>query len=98
VARRDLGRHDGVAGLMPNRRDVVVEQLDELRTDLEALWVALTRDPKKEARKERVWTMLAGVLGAAATMGARRAATRAWNVLTGEVPPTQQRPRPQKTT
>jgi hypothetical protein len=76
---------------MPNRRDVVVEQLDELRTDLEALWVALTRDPKKEARKERVWTVLAGVLGAAATMGARKAAARAWSVLTGEVPPTQAR-------
>ena len=78
---------------MPNRRDVVAEQLDELRTDFAALWVALTHDPKAEARKERAWTIFAGALGAAAAMGARKAATRLWNVLTGEVPPNQQRPR-----
>ena len=76
---------------MPDRRDVVIEQLDELRTDFEALWVALTRDPKKEARKERAWTIFAGALGAAAAMGARKAAARVWTVLTGEVPPPQQR-------
>jgi len=75
---------------MPDRRDVVVEQLDQLRTDLGALWSALTKDPKKEARKERTWTILMGVLGAAAAMGSRRAATRAWSVLTGEKPPAQQ--------
>jgi hypothetical protein len=72
---------------MPDRRDVVVEQLDELRTDLEALWVALTHDPKKEARKERAWTIVTGALGAAAGMGARRVATKLWLVLTGENPP-----------
>ena len=76
---------------MPNRRDVVAEQLDELRTDLAALWVALTRDPKAEARKERAWTIFAGALGAVAAMGARKAATRVWSVLTGEVPPPQAR-------
>jgi hypothetical protein len=82
---------------MPKRRDVVVEQLDELKTDLTALWVALTKDPKKEARKERAWTMFAGALGAAAAMGARRVATRAWGVLTGETPPVgKQQPQKQK--
>jgi hypothetical protein len=81
---------------MPSRREVVAEQLDELRTDLEALWVALTRDPKKEARKERAWTLFAGVLGAAASMAARRGAAKAWGLLTGEAPPTQRRP-PQRT-
>ena len=79
---------------MPERRDVVVEQLGELRADLEALWVALTRDPKKEARKERAWTIFAGVLGAAAAVGARQVATRAWVVLTGETPPGPQVKRP----
>jgi hypothetical protein len=72
---------------MPDRRDVVVEQLDELRTDLEALWVALTHDPKKEARKERAWMLFTGALGAAAGIGARRVATKLWLVLTGENPP-----------
>jgi hypothetical protein len=83
---------------MPNRRDVVAEQLDELRTDFEALWVALTRDPKKEARKERAWTIFAGAVGAAAALAARKAATQIWTVLTGELPPgPQQRRPPQKT-
>jgi len=44
-------------------------------------------DPKKQARKERVWSVFAGVLGAAATMASRQAATKLWNVLTGEAPP-----------
>ena len=83
---------------MPNRRDAVAEQLEELRTDFEALWVALTRDPKKEARKERAWTIFAGAAGAAAALAARQVATKIWVVLTGEAPPTPQvRRPPQKT-
>jgi hypothetical protein len=76
------------------RRAVVGEQLDELRTDLEALWVAVTRDPKKEARKERVWMLLTAGLGAVAALGARKVATRVWVVLTGESPPFPQAKRP----
>jgi len=78
---------------MPKRSDVVVEQLEELKTDLGALWVGLTHDPKKEARKERLWMVLTGALGAVAALGARRLAGKAWGVLTGEAPPTV-RPRP----
>jgi len=76
------------------RRKVVGEQLDDIRTDVEALWVALTRDPKKEARKERAWTIFAGAFGAVAALGARKVATRVWAVLTGEPPPGQQSRRP----
>jgi hypothetical protein len=76
------------------RRKVVSEQLDELRTDLEALWVALTHDPKKEARKERAWMILTAGLGAVAGLGARQIAMRAWLVLTGEPPPLPQAKRP----
>jgi len=72
---------------MPSRSDVVLEQLSELKTDLGALWVALTKDPKKEARKERTWSVLAGIAGTVAAVGAGRVATRAWGVLTGEAPP-----------
>jgi hypothetical protein len=79
---------------MPRRRDVLAEQLEELRTDFEALWVALTHDPKKEARKERAWRIFAGAAGAVAALAARKAATRVWRVLTGELPPTPQRRRP----
>jgi hypothetical protein len=81
---------------MPSRRAVVAEQLDELRTDFEALWVALTRDPKKEARKERAWMIFAGAVGAAAALAARKAATRVYTVLTGELPPGQTRRPPEK--
>jgi hypothetical protein len=80
---------------MPKRRDVVVEQLDKLRTDLQGLWIALTKDAKAEARKQRAWLLFAGILGAAGAMGARRVAARAWGVLTGETPPMPQaKPQP----
>jgi hypothetical protein len=72
---------------MPTKRDVVEEQLAELRQDLHDLWVALTVDPKQQKRKERAWAIVAGVSGAVATLAARRAATKIWAVLTGEVPP-----------
>jgi hypothetical protein len=72
---------------MPTKSDVVSEQLGELKQDLRDLWVALTADPKKQARKERLWTIIAGAFGAAATMAARKATTKAWTVLTGEPPP-----------
>ena len=83
---------------MPNRREVVTEQLEELRTDLDALWVALTHDPKKEARKERAWTIFAGIFGAVAAGGARKVATRVWEILTGEPPPRPQarQPKPRR--
>jgi uncharacterized protein DUF4235 len=79
---------------MPTRSEVVVEQLSKLGEDLRDLWVALSADPKKQARKERAWSIFAGALGAAATMVARRATSKAWSVLTGEQPP---RPQPTQT-
>src|SRR5215208_3877309 len=54
LARRGVRRIQGEALVrrqaMPKRHDVVREQLGELRKDLEALWVALSADPKKQAR------------------------------------------------
>lgn len=81
---------------MPKRHDVVGAQLGELRKDLEALWVALSTDPKKQARRERAWSLFSGILIAAATMAARRSTAKAWAVLTGEQPPTT-RPAPGQT-
>jgi hypothetical protein len=72
---------------MAKRYDVIRDQLGELRKDLEALWVALSADPKKQARRERAWSLFSGVLVAAATMAARRSPAKAWAVLTGEQPP-----------
>jgi hypothetical protein len=50
--------------------------------------------PLRRARQERVtmlrkilWTGLYAGLGAAATMAARRAASKIWRVTTGEEPP-----------
>jgi hypothetical protein len=72
---------------MPNRRDVVVEQLQALADDLEQLWKAATRDPAAERRKERAWMLLSGALGAVATIASRRAVTKLWPILTGEPAP-----------
>jgi hypothetical protein len=72
---------------MPKRRDVVAEQLRELADDLENLWRAATRDPKKEARRERTWTIVSGALAAASTMASRRLLAKLWPILTGERPP-----------
>jgi hypothetical protein len=71
----------------------VTEQLGALGQDLKQLWVALTADPKKQARKQRTWTVVSGILGAVATMIARRSASRAWSILTGEQPPAPGKPR-----
>ncbi len=62
---------------MPKRHEVVREQLGEVRKDLEALWVALSADPKKQARRERAWSLFARVFAAAATMAARRSTAKA---------------------
>jgi hypothetical protein len=73
---------------MPSRSDVLLTQLEELQQDLRDLWQALTRDPVKEARKERAWTVLAGVSTAVGAIAARRVAARVWGILTGETAPT----------
>ncbi len=72
---------------MPNRRDVVAEQLRALADDLENLWHAATRDPKKEARRERAWAIFSGALGVASTVAARKIVVKIWPILTGERPP-----------
>jgi len=41
--------------------------------------------------RKLTWTALYGVLGAAATLAARRLATRIWRVATGEEPPVKQK-------
>ncbi len=77
---------------MPTKGAAVTEQLGALGQDLKQLWVAVTADPKKQVRKQRAWSVVSGILGAAATMIARRWASRAWAVLTGEQPPARQGP------
>jgi hypothetical protein len=72
---------------MARRRDVVADELRQLADDLEELWKAITRDPKVEQRKQRAWTIVAGISGAAATMATRRALAKLWPILTGEQPP-----------
>lgn len=72
---------------MPTKGAVVSQQLGALGQDIKQLWVAVTADPKKQARKRRAWTLVSGILSAAATLLARRGASRAWAILTGEQPP-----------
>ena len=78
---------------MSKRTDLVAQQLHELAADLEGLWVAATHDPKKDARRERVWRLFSGALSAVAALAARRAVLKIWPILTGEEPPVA-RPRP----
>jgi hypothetical protein len=72
---------------VPTRGAAMSEQIGALGQHLKQLWVALTTDPKKQVRKQRAWSVVSGILGAAATMIARRGTSRAWAVLTGEQPP-----------
>jgi hypothetical protein len=76
---------------VPTKGAVVSQQLGALGQDVKQLWVAVTTDPKKQARKQRAWTLVSGILGAAATIAARRGASRAWAILTGEQPPAARR-------
>jgi len=72
---------------MTDRREAIGEDLRALATDLRSLLESATADPKERRRKERMWRVLYGVLGAVTTLVARRAATKAWAILTGEQPP-----------
>lgn len=73
---------------MAKRTDLVATQLEALAQDLEELWRAATRDPDKEARRERAWTILVAGLSVVATMATRRLLAKVWPILTGEHPPT----------
>jgi len=64
-------------------REAVAEDLRALADDLKAF----VEDPTKRARKERGWRLLYGVITLGFTLAARRLATRAWAILTGEQPP-----------
>jgi hypothetical protein len=77
---------DAEVALMSKRTDLVAQQLHELAADLEGLWIAATHDPKKDARRERVWTLFSGALSAVAALAARRAVVKIWPILTGEEP------------
>ena len=76
---------------MPTK-SAVSQQLGVLGEDVKELWVAITADPKRQARKQRAWGIVSGVLGAVATMAARRGAARVWAIVTGEQPPTARKP------
>jgi hypothetical protein len=73
---------------MTERRDAVAENLRSLATDLKSLVESATTDPKERRRRERQWRALYGALSVLTALVARRAATKAWSILTGEQPPT----------
>jgi hypothetical protein len=72
---------------MSERRDAIAEDLRALATDLKGLVESATTDPKERRKKERQWRVLYGALGVVTTLAARRAANKAWAILTGEQPP-----------
>ena len=72
---------------MNDRREAIADDLRSLATDLKSLVDSATSDPKERRRKERQWRALYGGLSLVTALVARRAANRAWAVLTGERPP-----------
>jgi hypothetical protein len=72
---------------MTDRRDAVAEDLRALATDLKSLLESITTDPKERKRKERLFQGMYALLGVVTTLVARRTATKAWAILTGEQPP-----------
>jgi hypothetical protein len=70
-----------------DRRDALAEDLRAVAEDLKSLFETATADPKERQRKERMWSMLVGAFGLASTIVARRLATKAWGILTGETAP-----------
>jgi len=71
-------------------REALAGDLRSLAEDLRAL----VEDPKKRARRERQWRLLYGAVALGSTVASRRLATRAWEILTGEQPPTKSGPPP----
>jgi hypothetical protein len=82
---------------MSDRREAVAEDLRSLAADLKSLLESATTDPKERRKKERQWRALYGALGILTSLAARRAAARAWSVLTGEQPPIKGAQQQQKT-
>ena len=76
---------------MPTRTDVLEQRVKDLGQDLGALGAALIRDPKRQARSERIWQVLSRATTVLATLVARRMAGKTWRVLTGEIPPRAQK-------
>jgi hypothetical protein len=72
---------------LTDRRDAIAENLRSLATDLKSLVESATTDPKERRKKEWQWRVLYGALSAITTLAARRAANKAWAILTGERPP-----------
>ena len=72
---------------MNERRDAIADNLRSLATDLKDLVDSATTNPKERRKKERQWRALYGALSIVTTLVARKAATKAWAILTGERPP-----------
>lgn len=72
---------------MTDRRNAIADDLRSLAADLKSLVDSATTDPKARRKKERQWRALYGALSVVTALAARRAATKAWSILTGERPP-----------
>jgi hypothetical protein len=77
---------------MADRREAVADNLRALGGDLKSLLESATTDPKSRRRKELKWRALYGGIAIVTSIAARRLATKAWTILTGEQPPAARRP------
>ena len=83
---------------MSDRRDAIADDLRALADDLKSLLESATSDPKERRRKELRWRLLYGSFAAVTALLSRRIATKAWAILTGEVPPAKDAPPPPSST
>jgi hypothetical protein len=86
--RANAEKDSGGGKAVSDRRDAIAEDLRALADDFKSLLESATTDPKQRKREERRWRVLYGALGVLMTLAARKAATKAWAILTGERPPT----------
>lgn len=75
---------------MASTEDQLRQALARVGRQLEELAWTVGRDQRREARLQRRWRVLEAAVGIAATVAARKIATRIYYVLTGEQPPPQQ--------
>ena len=72
---------------MPTAENTVRKKFAELGEELQTRAWTIGRDRRSEAWTRRRWAALEGLFTIAFSLVARRAAARAWGVLTGELPP-----------
>ena len=88
AAAGELGAGERKGGRMASTENMVRKAVADLGAKVMELAWTLGRDEREEARMQRRWRILETALSAVFSVAARQVSARAWNILTGEDPPT----------